>query len=102
MTQKITAKRYQGAVTLNTWIEIVLIASLISSVFNLLSFIATSWALPTAQEVQVQFEGLGLWKFCLRDTETNALICRNLVTESIPGKSMMDQMCHLSHACCHL
>ena len=77
---------YHGAVTLNAWIEIVIIGFLIGNVFNLLGFIATSWAVPSDIPIQIEYEGLGLWRYCQKDPVTTGLVCTNLAGyNSLPG-----------------
>ena len=77
---------YHGAITLNAWIEIVVIGLMIGNVFNLLGFIATSWAVPSDIEIQIDYEGLGLWRLCLKNQETNELVCTVLAgNNNLPG-----------------
>ncbi len=79
---------YHGGVTLNAWVEIVVISLLLGNVFNLLGFIATAWAYPKDRldDVQKDYEGLGLWRSCLKDQDSTELICTNLAGHSsLPG-----------------
>lgn len=85
-----------GAITLNVWIEIVVIGLLIGNVFNLLGFIATSWAIPLDLSVQIEYEGLGLWRLCQKDPESSALLCINLAgNSSLPGEDKTGASCFI-------
>ena len=87
INERIAKMTYHGAVTLNAWIEIVIIGLLIGNVFNLLGFIATSWAVPTDLEIQIEYEGLGLWRYCQKDPDTTGLVCTNLAGNNhLPGR----------------
>ena len=79
--------------TLNAWIEIVVICLLVGNVFNLLGFIATSWAIPSNIPTQIDYEGLGLWRYCQQDQTSKELICTNLVGYSpLPGNVSIAEM----------
>ena len=48
----------------SVWKEAALVISLLTNSVNLVGFVSTAWAVPLHREIDPNFEGLGLWRFC--------------------------------------
>ena len=75
----------QAAARSSLWKETAVTVTLLANCANLIGFVSTAWAVPTSREVDNDFEGLGLWKFCSYYQATVAT-CSDTVHLDMPGK----------------
>lgn len=72
----------------SVWVEGCLILSILSNVLYLIAFIGNGWCIPRDPDLNPEYEGLGLWKWCRKDTPEGDVNCESLIGNIIlPGES---------------
>ena len=77
------------AVLSSVWAEAAMVISLFSDVLLMIALISIGWCKPVDPDIDPTFEGIGLWRYCIRQKDCYKHYphcCKDLRQYNLPGE----------------